>query len=111
MDVVVGPNARETFSPRELAAAYTEFLERGPQYLDAETGITASAYRSGERVLIVYRESEIDVMVLTAGCIDTDLPPDDATSANQTRTSPGSRMPIMRYGSRSLKPAVIHPTS
>ncbi len=64
MDVVVGPNARETFSPRELAAAYTEFLERGPQYLDAETGITASAYRSGERVLIVYRESEMDVMVL-----------------------------------------------
>jgi hypothetical protein len=62
--VVVGPRARETFSPRELAAAYTEFLERGPQYLDAETGITASAYRSGERVLIVYRESEMDVMVL-----------------------------------------------
>ena len=64
MGVVVAPSARETFSPRELAAAYTEFLERGPQYLDAETGITASAYRSGERVLIVYRESEMDAMVL-----------------------------------------------
>jgi hypothetical protein len=64
MGVVVGPSARETFGPRELAAAYTEFLERRPQYLDAETGITTSAYRSGERVLIAYRESEMDVMVL-----------------------------------------------
>ncbi len=64
MGAVVGPSARETFSPRELAAAYKDFLERGPQYLDAETGIPASAYRSGERVLLVYRESEMDVMAL-----------------------------------------------
>jgi len=64
MSVVVEPSARETFTPRELAAAYKEFLERGPQYLDAETGITASAYRFGERVLLVYEESETGLVVL-----------------------------------------------
>src|SRR5215217_2954669 len=64
MGVVVEPSARETFTPRELAAAYKEFLERGPQYLDEETGITASAYRFGERVLLVYEESETGLVVL-----------------------------------------------
>jgi hypothetical protein len=43
MSVVVEPSARETFTPRELNAAYTEFLERGPQYPDAGLGIRASA--------------------------------------------------------------------
>jgi len=52
------------FTPHELIASYMEFIERGPQYLDAETGIRASAYRFGERVLIVYQESETDVVVL-----------------------------------------------
>ena len=65
MSVVVEPSARETFTPRELAAAYQEFLERGPQYLDAETGLSASAYRFGERVLLVYEESETGLVVLT----------------------------------------------
>ena len=64
MGVVVQPSARETFTPRELVATYTEFLERGPQYLDAETGITASAYRFDERVLLVYEEAETGVVVL-----------------------------------------------
>ena len=64
MGVVVEPSARETFTPRELAAAYKEFLERGPQHLDAESGISASAYRFGERLLIVYEESEPGVVVL-----------------------------------------------
>ena len=53
------------FTPRELAAAYKEFTEHGPQYQDAETGIKASAYRFGERVLLVYEESEAGVVVLT----------------------------------------------
>jgi hypothetical protein len=64
MSVVVLPSARETFSPCELASAYKDFLERGPQYLDAETGIRASAYRFGERVLLVYEESETGLVVL-----------------------------------------------
>jgi hypothetical protein len=64
MNVIVDPSARETFTPRELTTAYKQFEERGPQYLDAKTGITASAYRFGERVLLVYQESEMDVMVL-----------------------------------------------
>ena len=64
MGVVVEPSARETFTPRELAAAYKEFTEHGPQYQDAETGLSASAYRFGERVLLVYEESETGLVVL-----------------------------------------------
>ena len=64
MSVVVQPSAREMFTPRELSAAFKEFLERGPQFLDAETGITASAYRFDERVLLVYEEAETGVVVL-----------------------------------------------
>jgi hypothetical protein len=64
MGVVVIPSSRETFTPRELTAAYKIFTERGPQYLDAETGLSASAYRFGERVLLVYEESETGLVVL-----------------------------------------------
>jgi hypothetical protein len=52
------------FTPHELSAAFKEFIERGPQYLDAETGISASACRFGERVLLVYEESETGLVVL-----------------------------------------------
>ena len=64
MNVVVQPSAREMFTPRELADAYKEFTEHGPQYLDAETGLSASACRFGKRVLLVYEESETGVVVL-----------------------------------------------
>jgi hypothetical protein len=64
MNVVVDPSARETFTPREITIAYTQFEERGPQYVDAETGLRAAAYRFGERVLLVYEESETGVVVL-----------------------------------------------
>jgi hypothetical protein len=64
MSVVVEPSAREAFTPRELAAAYKEFTEHGPQYLDAETGLSASAYCFGEHVLLVYEEPETGMAVL-----------------------------------------------
>jgi hypothetical protein len=64
MNVVVTPSARERFTPRELSAAYEDFLERGPQYLNAETGLKVSAYRFGERVLIVCDEPEAGVVLL-----------------------------------------------
>ena len=64
MSVVVTPSARETFTPRELTDAYKDFETRGPQYLDDETGIKASAYRFGERVLLVYEESESGLVTL-----------------------------------------------
>ena len=64
MSVVVTSSARETFTPRELTDAYRDFETRGPEYLDAETGIKAAAYRFGERVLLVYREAETDLVVL-----------------------------------------------
>ena len=64
MSVVVQPSAREMFTPRELSDAFKEYIERGPQYLDAETGIRASACRFGERVLLVYEESETGIVVL-----------------------------------------------
>jgi hypothetical protein len=38
MSVVVTPSARETRTPRELTTAYKYFEERGPQYVNAETG-------------------------------------------------------------------------
>jgi hypothetical protein len=62
--VVVTPSARERFTSRELTDAYKVFKERGPQYLDAETGIRAAAYRFGERVLLVYEESDTGLIVL-----------------------------------------------
>jgi len=64
MSVVVTPSARETFTPRELVAAYEDFVGGEPQYVDAETGLRASAYWFGTRVLIVYEESETGVVAL-----------------------------------------------
>jgi hypothetical protein len=64
MSVVVDRSARETFTPREITTAYKHFEECGPQYVDAETGLRAAAYRFGTRVLLVYEESETGVVVL-----------------------------------------------
>jgi hypothetical protein len=64
MSLVVHPSARERFTPRDLVAAYEDFLGSEPQYVDAETGIKASAYLFGAGVLLVYEESEADVVVL-----------------------------------------------
>jgi hypothetical protein len=58
------PSAREAFTPRELVSAYADFIRGEPQYRDAETGIEASAYRFGARVLLVYEESETGAIVL-----------------------------------------------
>jgi hypothetical protein len=44
MSLVVKPSARERFTPRELIAAYEDFIRSEPQYLDAETGHMATAY-------------------------------------------------------------------
>jgi 16S rRNA C1402 (ribose-2'-O) methylase RsmI len=63
--VVVTPSARERFTARELTDAYEKFIERGPQYVEAETGLRAAAYRFGERVLVVYEEPETGVVVLS----------------------------------------------
>ena len=63
--VVVTPSARETFTPRELADAYKQFKERGPQYVSVESGLRAAAYRFGKRVLLVYEESETSLVILT----------------------------------------------
>ena len=62
--VVVTPSARETFTPRELTDAIEQFKERGPQYVSAETGLGAAAYRFGTHVLVVYEESETGLLVL-----------------------------------------------
>jgi hypothetical protein len=62
--VVVTRSTREMFTPRELTAAYKLFKERGPHYLDAQTGLSAAAYRFGERVLLVYEESDTGLIVL-----------------------------------------------
>ena len=64
MSVVVQPSARKRFTPRELVAAYEDFVGGEPQYVDAETGLRASAYRFGERVLILYEESETGLVLL-----------------------------------------------
>jgi hypothetical protein len=64
MSLIVQPSARERFTPRELVAAYEDFVGGEPQYLDAETGIRASAYRLGAGVLLIYEEPETHVVVL-----------------------------------------------
>jgi hypothetical protein len=64
MNVVATPSARERFTPRELSAAYEDYTERGPQYMNAQTGLKAAAYRFGARVLIVCEEPESGVVVL-----------------------------------------------
>jgi hypothetical protein len=62
--LVVLPSAREAFMSRELVAAYEDFVGGEPQYLDAERGIKASAYRFDTRVLFVYEESETGSIIL-----------------------------------------------
>ncbi len=64
MNVVTTPSARETFSSRELSAAYEDYTEHGPQYVNAQTGLKAAAYRFGSRVLIVCEEPESGVVLL-----------------------------------------------
>lgn len=61
--IVVQPRAREAFTPRELVDAYKDFEKHGPQYLDAETGLKASAYRFGGRVLLIYKETGVVILV------------------------------------------------
>ena len=63
--VVVDPSARKRFTPGELTDAYEHFKERGPQYVSAETGLRAAAYRFRECVLVVYEEPETGVVVLS----------------------------------------------
>ncbi len=64
MNVVTTPSARETFSSRELSAAYEDYTERGPQYVNAQTGLRVAAYRFDERVLILCEEPETGVVLL-----------------------------------------------
>jgi hypothetical protein len=62
--VEVTPSARETFTLRELGAAYEDYIERGPQYVNAQTGLRVAAYRFDERGLIVCEEPESGVVLL-----------------------------------------------
>ena len=64
MSLVVSPSAREKFTPRELSAAYEDFIRSEAQYLDAETGIKATAYLIGAGVLLVCEEPETHVVML-----------------------------------------------
>jgi hypothetical protein len=64
ISVVVQPSAREAFTSRELADAYEDFEKHGPQYSGTETGVKAATYQYGERVLVVYEESEAGVVIL-----------------------------------------------
>ena len=64
MSMVVQPSAREAFTPRELASAYRDFTESGPQYVNAESGLKASAYRFGTRVLVAYEENDSGAVLL-----------------------------------------------
>jgi hypothetical protein len=59
-----------------LTAAYKDFTKRGPQYQDGVTGLRAAAYSFGERILIVYQESETDVVVLIHPTSGKEFPPE-----------------------------------
>ena len=39
ISLVITPSARETFTPRELVAAYKEYTKHGPQHQDGESGV------------------------------------------------------------------------
>jgi hypothetical protein len=64
VNVAVTPSAREAFTPRELSAAYEDYTEHGPQYVNTETGLRATAYRFGARVLIANDEPKSGVVML-----------------------------------------------
>ncbi len=64
MNVLVTPSARETFTARELSAAYEDYTEHGSQYVNTETGFRGTAYRFGAGVLIVCEERESGVVLL-----------------------------------------------
>ena len=66
MSLVLQPSARERFTPRELIDAYEDFLGCEQQYVDAESGLRASAYRFGAGVLLVYEDPEEGVVVLVS---------------------------------------------
>jgi hypothetical protein len=74
--VVATPSARETFTPHELSAAYKDFEKRGAQYLDAQTGLRAAAYRFGAQMLIVYEEPETGLVVLSLSTSEKEFPPE-----------------------------------
>lgn len=75
MSLVVQPSARETFTPREIAAAYRDFTESGPQYVDEESGLKASAYRFGTRVLVAYEEAESGAVLFLHPTLPEVTPP------------------------------------
>jgi hypothetical protein len=85
MSVVVKPSARDTFTPRELATAYRDFIEGGPQYVSAESELKASAYRFGTHVLIAYEEAETGVVLLIHPTLQ-----DEMLSGNVDTRNPGS---------------------
>jgi TctA family transporter len=62
--VVTTPSARERFTPRELSAAYEDYTERGPQYVNAQTGLKVATYKFGAGVLIVCGEPKSGVVML-----------------------------------------------
>jgi hypothetical protein len=64
MNVITTPSARERFTPRELSAAYEDYTEYGPQYVNAQTGLKAAAYRFGAGVLIVCEKPETGMVML-----------------------------------------------
>ncbi len=64
MSVVVTPRAREMFTSRELYDAYNDFTKRESQSLHSMGGLTAKAYRLGERVLIVSKDLDTGLVVL-----------------------------------------------
>ncbi len=59
------PSARERFTPHELSAAYEDYTEHGPQYVNVQTGHRAAAYRFDvRRVLLAWEEPETGVVML-----------------------------------------------
>jgi hypothetical protein len=69
VSVVVTLSACETFTPCQLTTAYKDFTKRGPQYLDAETGLKLAAYRFGGRGLIVCEELTGLVVLYSPECV------------------------------------------
>jgi hypothetical protein len=81
------------FTPA-LATAYRDFTKTGPRYVNAESGLKASAYWFVTRVLIAYEEAETDVVLLVHPTSQ-----DEMSSRSVDTRNPGSidRLAHVKY--------------
>lgn len=64
--LIVTPAARQEFSAEELAAAFSDYRRRGPEYRDEEHGVAGSVYRVRGHSALLFLVEEEGVAVILA---------------------------------------------